>query len=360
VGRWQPCDLDAVERELAELGMRFLKNIWYVASSAREVGSSALLARRLCDVGVVIFRDEQGSPRALEDRCPHRFAPLSKGKLSNGVVACGYHGLVFNGEGACVANPHGPIPSAARVRSLPIVERHSLLWIWLGDPERADEALVPDFSFMDPESFYVGQGYLHVRSNYLLEIDNIMDLSHLEFLHPSSLGSGEFEKREYSARREGDTVWSKRFIFGEILSEGLAQRMGIPPSCRADRWLDVRWTAPANMAIFTGAVVSGRPRQEGIVYPAAHCFTPETATTTHYWYGMGFPKSVGESGAAMVEDAMRYLRVPFEGEDLPILEAQQHNLGSHDLLELKPVILPSDAGGVYARRTLERLISAES
>src|SRR5258705_10760166 len=119
----------------------FLRNTWYVAAWADEVEPGQLLARRLLDQPIVLFRDAEGRPRALTDRCPHRFVPLSMGRLIEGgnVIRCGYHGLRFDGDGRCVLNPQGGSPPPrARVRSFPAVERYSALWIWMGDGEAAD------------------------------------------------------------------------------------------------------------------------------------------------------------------------------------------------------------------------------
>ena len=114
--------------------MTFLKNAWYVAAWSAELEAGRLLARRLLDEPVVLYRDSEGHAWALADRCPHRFAPLSMGQLVNGHVQCRYHGLRFEGGGACVHNPHGPVPRAAHVRSYPLLERYSAVWIWMGDP----------------------------------------------------------------------------------------------------------------------------------------------------------------------------------------------------------------------------------
>src|SRR5271167_4773848 len=128
----------------------YLKNTWYVAAWAAEVGDT-LLARQFLDEPIVMFRDQAGRAVALHDRCPHRFAPLRLGALVGDRVRCGYHGLEFNSLGECVHNPHGngAVARAAKVRAFPLAERHSLVWIWMGEPAQADTALIPNFSFLD-------------------------------------------------------------------------------------------------------------------------------------------------------------------------------------------------------------------
>src|SRR4051812_26504091 len=122
----------------------FLRNAWYMAGWAGELGREPL-ARRLVGEAIVLYRKENGDPVALQDRCPHRFAPLSRGKLHQDTIECGYHGLRFDAAGQCVLNPHGNchIPQGAKVRSYPLVEKNTLAWIWMGTPELADPSLIP-------------------------------------------------------------------------------------------------------------------------------------------------------------------------------------------------------------------------
>jgi phenylpropionate dioxygenase-like ring-hydroxylating dioxygenase large terminal subunit len=339
--------------------MNYLRNTWYVAAWDNELVPGKMLHRKFLDEAVLLFRDSLGKVSALQDRCPHRFAPLHLGTLMGDIIQCGYHGLRFNGLGECVHNPHGVIPKAARVATYPVVERHSLIWIWLGTAEKADAALIPDFSFQDADKAFVGKDYLAVRSSYLLEVDNILDLSHTEFLHATTLGSSGISKGRFVAERQGDVIWSKRLTDGEIMADELSDAMGVQRGEPADRWINVRWNAPANMALYAGAVAAGHPHPEGRETPTAHCFTPETAVTTHYWYSIAFPRAMGELGARMAQEQIHYLRKPFECEDLPMLEGQQQNIGAADFWSLKPILLAGDAAGVLARRELAKLIAAE-
>ena len=339
--------------------MTYLRNTWYVAAWDREVIAGKLLSRRLLDEPVVLFRDANGAACALHAVCPHRMASLGRGQCIDGTVQCGYHGLRFDGSGKCVHNPFGDaVPHGAKVRAYPLVERYSLLWIWMGEANLADEALLPDFSFQDPAHWAVGKDYLNVRANYELEIENILDLSHIEFLHATTLGSSEVSNARYEAKQEGEEVWSNRDITGEVMSPGLGAAMGIAPGTLSDRWIHVRWTAPANLVIFAGAVPTGRPRAEGRETPTCHFFTPETARTSHYWFGISFPKAMPQA-QEIADQQVAFLRMPFETEDLPMLEDQQANLGNTPLHEHKLCWLPGDAAGARARKLLHEKIAAE-
>ncbi|AYC32330.1 aromatic ring-hydroxylating dioxygenase subunit alpha [Pseudomonas cavernae] len=341
--------------------MTFLRNAWYPAAWDTEVPIGELFNRTLLNESVLLFRDSSGVAKAISNRCPHRFAPLHMGTLRGDSVQCAYHGLCFDGSGTCTHNPHGDsaIPRAAKVKAYPLVERHSLLWIWMGDVAAVDAQLIPDFSCMDSEQWYAGKRYLHAKANYVLETDNIMDLSHIEFLHPSTLGGDGVKSALTSVQEEGDTVWSNRQTVAEIMPEFLYNAWKIPLNTPVDRWIDVRWDAPASMLLFSGAVATGRPREEGVSTPIPHLFTPETATTTHYWYAMCFPKAMGEFGETLAEEQADAITQPFRHEDLPMLEAQQQMMGDANFWDLKPVLLVGDAGAIRARRVLDRLIAAE-
>ncbi|WP_321810172.1 aromatic ring-hydroxylating dioxygenase subunit alpha [Burkholderia sp. BCC1985] len=345
--------------------MEYLFNTWYMAGWSSELENDTLLARKLLDQPIVMFRDGMNVAHALYDRCPHRFAPLSCGRFvaDKGSVQCGYHGLEFDGSGRCVRNPHGDgrIPAAARVRSYPLVERQSVMWIWMGEPEHADPSRIPDFSCMDPENWYVGKAYLRPRANYRLEVDNILDLSHIEFLHPDSLGSESVRSARTEVRQEGGDVWSLRFIENELLPDAACDQFGVPRGLRVDRWLDVRWSAPSSLLLLGGATPTGRPRSEavGLIFNNPHLFTPETQSTSHYWFSMCMPKSGGAQAEKIAVSVVESFKSTFDREDTPMLEKQQESIGEQDFWSLKPVLLAGDAASVRVRRLLDNLIQAE-
>jgi vanillate O-demethylase monooxygenase subunit len=341
--------------------MAFLRNVWYVAAWDEEILADALFQRTLLNEPILFFRGDAGVVQAISNRCPHRFAPLHMGKRVANGVQCPYHGLQFDGSGKCTGNPHGEgkIPAAAVVKSYPVIEKFSTIWIWMGDADKADAALIPDFSCMDPEHFYVGKRYLHAKANYVLETDNIMDLSHIQYLHPGTLGSEGVSDAITSVKQDGNTVFSNRQTVAEIMPDYLYSAMGFPHGEPVDRWIDVRWDPPANMLLNAGAVATGGERSAGKTFPLPHLFTPETEKSTHYWFSFCMPKSMGEFGRQVAEEQVQGLSIPFTDEDLPMLEAQQQMMGDADFWSLKPVLLPGDAGAVRARRVLDKLIAAE-
>ncbi len=345
--------------------MPYLRNTWYVAAWAKELVTGSMLRRRLLDEFYVFFRDSAGTARALTDRCPHRFAPLSRGQMldDGDTIQCPYHGLRFNHEGQCVANPHGDgsIPKGVSVPSLPVVEKYSAIWAWMGEPEKADPALIPDFEFMSPEHNAVACDYISIDAHYELESDNILDLSHIEYIHPLFSSSG-VSKGEYECVRDGNTVWSKRFISDDELPPFLQEAFGLGAGETADRWLDARWDAPACMALWTGGVASGKSRKEGREVVGAHIFTPETENRTHYFFGNSFPLAMGPTAQQMADDTIAAATGPegvFTTEDKPIIEAQAENMLGREFWSLKPMLLSIDAGAVRARRVLAKMIQLE-
>ncbi len=169
-------------------------NAWYHAAWNSEVEAGAKpLARTLLNEDVVIYRDAQGAAHVLEDRCCHRATPLRLGEVVENGIQCGYHGLIFDGDGKCVHVPGSDvIPSKARVRSYPVVEKNEIIWAWMGDPALADESRVLDFPWNDDhENWPHIHELLEIECNYSLLIDNLMDLTHIPFIHRNTIGGGD-------------------------------------------------------------------------------------------------------------------------------------------------------------------------
>lgn len=341
--------------------MSFLRNAWYVAAWSDELSAEAPMRRVLLGEPVALFRDDAGRPVALADRCPHRFAPLSRGRVRGGALECPYHGLAFDATGRCVHNPHGDgrIPDAARVASFPLMERYGAVWIWMGDAQRAHEGSLPDFGYLDPAENEISTGYLLTRAHYQLSADNLLDLSHFQFLHPDTLGTPAITAGAMSFEDDGETVWAKRSTRGEHLREAVALPFGVPKGMPVDRWLDVRWNTPGLMSIEVGATIANLPREFGLTSFSGHFLTPETDTSTHYFFGFGLPKTLGSRASEVVRYAVDMLMGPFRNEDLPMLEAQQQALGGQTFWAAKPLMLPIDGGAVRARRIMERKLAAE-
>lgn len=331
--------------------MSFLFNAWYMIGWADEFTGEALVARTMLKIPVVAWRDAaSGAYHALEDTCPHRFAPLSEGKLVNGRVQCGYHGLEFDGTGQCRHNPFNKVvPSSIRTRSFPIAERPGAVWVWMGDPARADEALIPDVDYhADPTMRYV-KGSSLIASDYRLITDNLMDLCHSTFLHPS-FGGLEYMPQFRSEERPDGVIVCNYHIPDMINIFG-------PDAIPAERIRNndnIRWIAPSVHILESRAGLVGS--DEYIVYvPSAHILTPQDETSTHYFWSSGCDKDLPVPDEALME----VLKQAFDGEDKPMLEAVQRRMAGRDLWDMDPVLLPTDAGAVRVRRKMAAMIAAE-
>ncbi|UAJ10527.1 aromatic ring-hydroxylating dioxygenase subunit alpha [Polymorphobacter megasporae] len=346
----------------------YLLNCWYGLAWSTELDDGALLARKVLGNSLVVFRDKEGRPAALRDRCSHRMAPLSMGKLKDGVVECAYHGMQYDGSGRCVHYPFGPVPARAVVEHYAVVERDKMIWIWPGNPELADSSLIPDYHFHnndDAEDDWVVFGYTNVKADYRLEIDNLMDLSHAEYLHATSFGGRGFitNHGRYQVRDLGNEIHSNWWMPAiDLVHPGTRQPIGV----QADHFLDMRWNAPSNMRLQVGFLPQGvhadredAPRDDLPGQFSAHIITPEDEGSCHYFWSADRPKgSVGFVGGMDKEMGRKIFKVAFEIEDKPMLEAVAANMHK-GFWEEKPLILPNDVGGIRARRRLAKLIREE-
>lgn len=170
----------------------FIQNAWYAGAWDNELSVENMIARKILGKSLLFFRKSDGVVSVLRDRCSHRFAPLSLGRREGDCVRCMYHGLVFDGEGKCVEEPgrKGVSPNTD-VPHYPSVERHKLVWVWMGDPAKADPELIPDCSHHESPDWRSIPKYAHFKANYLLVLDNLLDFSHLSYVHENSLGGSK-------------------------------------------------------------------------------------------------------------------------------------------------------------------------
>jgi phenylpropionate dioxygenase-like ring-hydroxylating dioxygenase large terminal subunit len=331
----------------------FLKNCWYVAAQADEIGR-APLGRILLGEPVVLYRKEDGIAVALEDRCCHRRAPLSKGKVLGDLLQCGYHGFTFDGTGACVRIPgQDRVPASVGVRSYPLVERHAYLWIWMGERALADPALIPDFHRSRDPGWTTVRSRLPIAANYLLVVENLIDLSHVGFVHVKTIGTDD-SRAELKFERGDNVVRVVRpptevVTAPHNLKQGLAERSVLEktitflPPCQVV--IDIRTTEVAPQ--------KSSPLSLGIT--VLNACTPETQSSTHYFWASArdYQRDDRQVGALLTK-----ITVDAFNEDKAILEAQQ---GSIALDPAAPSVnVHADWGSVQMRRLLAQLIENET
>ncbi|MCW0376072.1 MULTISPECIES: aromatic ring-hydroxylating dioxygenase subunit alpha [Xanthomonas] len=339
----------------------FPLNAWYAIAWDHEV-KHALLPRKVCNLDIVLYRTSSGRVAALEDACWHRLVPLSLGRLRGDDVVCGYHGLVYDANGRCVHMPsQDTINPSACVRRFPTVERHRYVWVWPGDAALADPALVPDLHWNDDPAWAGDGRTIHVKCDYRLVLDNLMDLTHETFVHGSSIGQDEVAEAPFDVvHGERSTVVSRWMLdidpppFWAWQIEHAHGYRG-----KVDRWQIIRFEAPCTIAIDVGVAVagSGAPqgdRSRGVNGYVLNTITPETDRTCHYFWAFARNHSLHEQS---ITTRLRDGVSGVFGEDELILEAQQRAIDAHP--DHVFYNLNVDAGGMWARRLIERMVAAE-
>ena len=339
-----------------------LRNCWYVAAWDHEVRRLKLMRRILLGEPVVLYRKGDGAPVALEDRCCHRHAPLSQGRLRGDRLECGYHGLQFDPSGACVHIPaQESIPSSARVRSYPVVEKYHWIWIWMGDPALADAALIPDFGVMSHSGWSWRGERLEVEGNYILVIENLMDLTHLPALHLTTLADTAIPQNEIPVdyRIEPERILVERWVLDTPVPPYFRLLAKFGKEERVDRWMNTVFTPPSFVRIDIGAARAGTgardgDRSRGVTTWNLNAITPETGRSSHYFWAQAQNFSQGDP--SITELDFQLVHGAFQ-EDLRMIKGQQQNI------ELAPdaprINLASDRAGLQARRMVERLVREE-
>lgn len=339
----------------------FPKNSWYVACTPDEIDDKPL-GRTVCNEKIVFYRGSDGTVAALEDFCPHRGAPLSLGSVVEGKLVCGYHGLEMGCDGKTVAMPGQRVRGFPAIRSFPVVERHGFIWVWPGEMALADPAKIHYLEWAESPEWAYGGGLYHINCDYRLMIDNLMDLTHETYVHPTSIGQKEIDETPTTTKSENDEVVTSRFM-NNIMAPPfwkLALRGNhLPDDQPVDRWQICRFSPPSHVMIEVGVALAGRGGYDADPqYKASSIvvdfITPETETSIWYFWGMARNFNANDKAlTATIRDGQGKVF----SEDLEMLESQQRNLLAYP--ERTLLKLNIDAGGVQSRRVLDRILAEE-
>lgn len=291
---------------------------------SHEFQSDSLLARRVADCPVVAYRSEAGKVVAMEDRCCHRHAPLSRGVLESDGLRCGYHGLKFGNDGRCVDVPgQERIPDTLRVRAYPVLEHKDMVFVWLGDPARAGAANLPDYYWHQSDDWCMRPSHVHVKANYQLIIDNVLDFSHLAWLHGDSFGTPNAASARGAVARVGDDI-RLRYVYEDTAITPFHQTL-TEHTGRVDREHVISWRAPSMVWVSARFWPAGR-RDEKPIFEvrSTHFLTPETETTTNYFWTHANRADFGSE--EQMDFTYGVVANAFAVEDRPMIEAQQANL----------------------------------
>lgn len=338
----------------------YVRNTWYVAGWSSELEAGQIVATRILDKPIAIARTATGQLIALEDRCRHRAAPLSKGRVEGDEIRCMYHGFKYGAAGYCTEIPGtNAVPATAKVQSYPIVEKHSWIWIWLGDEAKADISFIPKVCGIDEGKFALSPGILDYEADARLICDNLLDFSHLSYVHPTTFGVTEdwaLTRPRIETRERG--MHLERWVVNQ------------PPPCHQpelgpiDYWNEYEFSVPGILSLtFKMFPVGTAERHEGrapgddpslLSYSySLQAVTPTTDRTARYFFAYG-PR-VEEDINGYAEAFSAVAKAAFL-EDKDIIEAQQQriNEGPSDML-----VVRADSALVQFRRLVDQLITEE-
>jgi vanillate O-demethylase monooxygenase subunit len=339
----------------------FAKNAWYVACTPDEIDGKPL-GRRICGEPIAFFRGPEGQVAAVEDFCPHRGAPLSLGYVEEGKLVCGYHGLQMGCDGKTVAMPCQRVRGFPAVKAYPVQERHGFVWVWPGEADKADPETIPVPAWSGRDDWTVGGGIFNIKCDYRLLVDNLMDLTHETYVHSTSIGQKEIDEAPPETKIDGDMVTTARemhAIKAPPFWQAAMSWHGLDPQADVDRWQVCRFVPPSNVLIDVGVALAGQggidaPGDSKVSGIVVDFITPETETSCWYFWGMA--RHFKPNDAELTKN-IRDNQAKIFTEDLEMLERQQINITTYperDLLKLN-----IDAGGVAARKMIDRLVAAE-
>lgn len=347
-------------QSLADRDTPFLANCWYVAAFSSELAVDALKPRTLLGRPVVMFRDGEGRPHALDDRCPHRSFPLSRGRLEQGTITCGYHGLRYGADGRCVGIPgQSAAPKGIEVRSYPLLETGPIVWIWMG---RSEPAPLPDgLDWIREESRWpASRGYFHLPASYIALHENLLDLTHLSFLHASSFGTPDYALAPYDVSLDEER--GRFAVLRSVIPTRLPPVWGEPTGLSgrdAARITKSEFRSPAVHIVTASFHACDLPESERPDFriATAHLVTPESPDSTHYFIHHG--RNFGIHDAGITTFMHDQLFTAFR-EDVDGLTAVERSVKSTPPGDFYEFSIPSDRAGVAMRRWLRKAVLAES
>lgn len=331
---------------------------WYVAAWSHEVAPGRAVSRDVCGVPVALYRGETGTAHAVFNRCPHRGMMLTSatGRVEGDSIRCGYHGIRFGPDGRCLEVPSGGQPPARMcVRSFPVLEKWKWLWIWVGDPARADPALIPDHEQLglgENSPLHSEPGIrLTVRANYLMPLENLVDATHISYLHHGLIDSGNVATAPYELTVDGTRVSTTRRFQNEVLPPMLCAALGLQGN-RVDRTLTL--TAFGNhlceirQDFIEVGVAEARPGRISLIVSV----TPTRRTETDHF--ALFATSFENRHPGRFDDLRKLLM-----EDVVVLEeiqALDARLGREQAPE---VSIRADEANIRSRRLIAAMIRRE-
>ncbi|WP_313802692.1 aromatic ring-hydroxylating dioxygenase subunit alpha [Sphingobium sp.] len=339
--------------DIADHRTPLIRNAWYVAAFSEELGNGDVVSRVILGTRTVLYRKEDGSIAAMDDRCPHRSLPFSKGRREGDTLVCGYHGMTFDSDGRCVRIPsQSAVPSSVRVRTYPVIERRPFVWIWTGDTESADTSLLPDIPWFDDPGYEHISGYMHSGCNYARLHENLLDLTHVPFVHDGGFGAQDFDQVDYRHYRDGSRV-------GVVVREDDVDPSIMPgvfdPDHRVSRVTDWYCHVPSvNIGLVTAQDEVLPPGERVAHTTLIHALTPSSRTGTHYFWVVSMDTNLGNRE---LQEAMRSQFGVIFGQDKTLLEKVEEVWAENE--DFREISVGADKSGILVRRILADMAEAE-
>jgi phenylpropionate dioxygenase-like ring-hydroxylating dioxygenase large terminal subunit len=340
---------------------QYIRNAWYVAAWSSEV-SNSFFTRRILDEPVLMYRMSDGTPVALLDRCAHKLVPLSMGRLVGDRVQCGYHGLEYDCSGKCVRVPgQERIPPQAKVRSFPLEERYNALWIWMGEPDLADPALIIDIERFGKPGWAVidGQYQCH-RTSFINIAENLVDPAHTTYVHKGTIGnpaaSDVTVEVQTGKNNQGlDYVLAYRWITNAEappIDKRLGGFTGLTDRCQYYNFFPPAVSRVDVVTMNAGQEHTEENKDSGLRAFSYKFLTPETVNRTHFFWMHVRNFRLDEDVSALIEG----MNATFE-EDNVISSAMQ--LEQEATGDLQYAWIQIDAAPARLRKMIEKMIADE-
>ncbi|WP_404478628.1 Rieske 2Fe-2S domain-containing protein [Novosphingobium sp. BL-52-GroH] len=349
-----------VASEMATTNSPLLYNHWYMAGWNSEFGEG-LHERTFLSRSLVIFRKQDGELVALQNRCAHRSFPLASGILEGDAVRCGYHGVKFNANGLMVEAPPGQdqCPRLS-IRKYPMRTKGPIAWIWMGEPERAATTPLPSLPWLEDTSWTTISGLLPVAGNWLLLAENLMDLTHIPYVHGATFNySKEYAATPMQVMQEGETIYHERhnapgYHRNVYVPTPIGDRMEAAGVNTVSR---IRFVSPA-LTIGSGElnVVRTEMMDQGYYsWQICNLMTPIDEKNTNYWWAISRNY---EHDNEELTIKMRDLNLIGLAEDKVAAELVQKLVDS-DRTPFEEVHFKTDKAGVLMRRIVQKLVQRE-
>lgn len=344
------------------LNTLMVKNRWYIACFSHELDNGPI-ERTILGRPVALYRTEGGVATGMYGICPHRYYPLAKGKVHGDALVCGYHGFEFAASGKCVAIPSQGTGAGFNQPVYPMFERGSLCWIWMGDNEQADPELLPpyeDFGLDQPGWRASSFNYFHVKGRAQLLVDNLMDLTHLPYVHFHVPGGDSMartamreEERERSYRlvRTSKITWNPFFdaLFGpENTFSGVAEFDSLTDFYGPEL---IRTNLPLIRSV---EGMESVPPAFGELH-LLHAITPETETTCHYF---GFATRNFRLDSQELDQFQLDSDVKIRGQDRDAIEAVEQRLEAA-AQEQRELLAMADRPASKVRNMIKAMLEKE-